>query len=623
MCGICGVFYFDPQHRATDAEVRRMRDVQFHRGPDGAGLHLEGPVGLGHRRLSIIDVQGGAQPLSNEDGSVWISFNGEIYNYPALMRELKSSGHHFQTSSDTEVVVHLYEELGSRCVESLNGIFAFAIWDSNRKTLLLARDRLGIKPLHYHRGTEALFFASEIKGVLAADGVACVPNVSAIREYLTFRHVFGRRTLFDGIDALEPGTFLEVDSRGVRQTRYWRVDPGAYAARTDCEWEECTESLLAEAVRMQMISDVPLGTFCSGGIDSSLVTALAAKATAQPLNTYTIGYRLADWDERPFARLVTDRYGAIAGEIEIDGAEFAEAVRTLHGFNDEPLTHPSSIPLFLLSGLARRSVKVVLSGEGSDEAFMGYPRHLIVATHRWISAIAGDTLRAGVGWMARVAPTRRARMLGRGLRGNLRDAILFNAAFVEAKGVDALVSAEVPDDGLSEREAALATVDTAHPLLGLARYELETYLPIALDRLDRMTMAQSLEARVPFLDHRLVELALALPMRLKLRGGTNKWLIRRIARKHLPNPVIHRRKVGFGVPLSVWLRELPILRDAVRDLSNSTLVREGLLKRDEIKRLGALHLRGHENHAEVLWLLINLTWWYEDLPRRWPTREGL
>ncbi len=368
MCGICGRLNFDGRPVEPD-EITAMRDVMVHRGPDGEGLHVDGPIGLGHRRLSIIDLAGGHQPLANEDGTVTIVFNGEIYNFAELRRGLVDRGHVMATRSDTEVIVHLYEELGDRCVERLRGMFAFAIWDSRRRRLLLARDRLGIKPLYYTAAAGSLLFASEIKSLLRSSAVTAAPDPRGLRRYLAYRHPYGNGTLFDGICQLPPGHVLVADAATTSLRRYWDVPTRHTSDRGDDAGQFL--SLLDESVQLRMISDVPLGAFLSGGIDSSAITALMARHTER-VKTFSIGFVPGDENELSWARLVADRCGADHHEFTLGSEDFFTLLQTLVWHHDEPMMFPASIPLYLLSRESKRVATVMLAGEGADELLAGY-----------------------------------------------------------------------------------------------------------------------------------------------------------------------------------------------------------------------------------------------------------
>ena len=616
MCGIAGALTFHPGSKPNRAIIDKMIGALSHRGPDGSGVEVIGPAVLGHRRLSIIDIQGGHQPMCNEDGTVWVTYNGEIYNYQEIRSRLSAKGHTFRSRSDTEILVHLYEELGWDLLEELNGIFAFGLWDSKRQRLLLARDRLGIKPLYYHNHGDAFWFASEIKALRQVPGIPSDPNLGAFREYLTFRTVFGERTLFAGVRELLPGTAIEIGS-GVMKTRtYWTPNMEYARAERESTSLATLDRTMSSAVHAQLMSDVPLGSFCSGGIDSSLVAGLAAENSEERLNTYCIGYGgdEAEWDERPYARLVADRYQTKHHELVVTGQRFRDGLFEARRYNDEPLSHPSSVPLYLLSQLAREKVKVVLSGEGSDEFFAGYPRHKAVLVYAAMEARLHGAGRRVVGKLLSGIPGRRISILANTLQQDKASALLLNCAFVMPSEVRALISPDVPGSWLGDRRALLMNGDQEEDMLDqLARIEIATYLPIALNRLDRMSMAHGLEARVPFLDNRLMSLALAIPPQQKLNLFTNKKAIRDLAKEYLPAAVINRRKVGFGVPVANWLHHTGSLSDQLRQLLSGTLVREGIVDRPGLEEVVKHHRNGWANNTEVLWLLMNLDAWLGEL----------
>jgi asparagine synthase (glutamine-hydrolysing) len=502
-----------------------MRDVLTHRGPDGAGVYYGPGVGLGHRRLSIIDLQGGSQPLANEDETVWVTFNGEIYNYRALAHSLGQRGHRFRTRSDTEVLVHAYEEYGLDLVSHLRGMFAFALHDVTRNRTVLVRDHLGIKPLFYAIADGSLFFASEAKAVLAAFDQAPTIDAKALQEYLTFRYVAWSRSFFEGVQRLPPGHLAVWEDGRLHVRRYWSVTGRPLATPPgSAEAVVALEALLEAAVQSQLVSDVPLGTFCSGGVDSGLVTRCAAHRSTGALHTFSVGFDEPAWDETPLARDTAARFDTQHHVLVARGDEFADLLSRLIWYNDEPLSHPNSMPLYLLSRYARDYVKVVLTGEGADELFGGYPRYHLARINaasahlpRWATAAAGQ--------VTRIIPGHRPALFGRLLPRTYEDAILYNSAYVDPQLVEALTGRPL-DSGMAERRRlVLESIVPDDPIASISRYELQTYLGCALERMDKMSMASGLEGRVPFLDVELVEWGLALPSALKVRGRATKLLL--------------------------------------------------------------------------------------------------
>jgi len=586
-----------------------MRDALAHRGPDGAGVYYGPGVGLGHRRLSIIDLDGGAQPLANEDETVSVVCNGEIYNYRALAAELVSRGHRFRTRSDTEVLVHAYEEYGLAFVSRLEGMFALALHDSVRNRTVLARDHFGIKPLFYATADDGLYFASEPKAILAVLDQAPAMDAAALQEYLTFRYVAWNRTFFEGIQRLPPGHLAVWDGGRLNVSCYWSVTDRPVSAVAPPDATDALEALLDRAVESQLMSDVPLGTFCSGGVDSGLVTAYAARHTTGALHTFSVGFEDPAWDETPLARDTASRFGTQHHVLVARGEDFADLLGRLIWYHDEPLSHPNSMPLYLLSEYARRYVTVVLTGEGADELFGGYPRYhlarLNAAVARWPRWIS-----SGAGHAANLIPGRRAALVGRLLPRSFEEAILFNSAYVDPQLVEALTGQLLPEATAERRRLVQRSVVPNDPVATISRYELQTYLGCALDRMDRMSMAWGLEGRVPFLDIPLVEWGLSLPSSGKLRGRVNKRVLKLLGERTLSPKVVRGRKSGFGLPLGAWFRGGPFaaLLDRLRDPGHPAA------SHFDPRTLHALleaHLSGRADHGEALWLISNVYVWHE------------
>lgn len=591
-----------------------MRDVIAHRGPDGFGAHCADGVGLGHRRLSIIDVEGGAQPLSNEDGSVWVTFNGEIYNYAELTHRLERRGHVFRTHSDTEVLVHAYEEYGDDFVRELNGMFAFAIHDMRRRRVLLARDHLGIKPLFYAIQADTLVFASEIKAVLAGLGATARLRPEALQEYLMFRYVAGAGTFFDGVNRLPAGHLGIHEANRFHVRPYWTPPKRGHAsAATLRDAAEHTEALLVRSVDSQMMSEVPLGSYCSGGIDSGLVTGYASAASPHRLQTFAVGFRDPAWDESALAAETAARFGTRHSTVIAEPAEFLELLGKLVWYHDEPLSHPNAIPLYQLSRFARRSVTVVLTGEGADELFCGYPRYHIARVSGMLHRLPPVGRRAMASAATRVRGHRAAKLADLVSR-SVDDGLILNSAYVAPELVARLTGAPV-EGALAERRRLLAAARASDDDVDtLSRYELLTYLGCALDRMDRMSMACSLEGRVPFLDIPLVEHALSLPTAMKLGFRETKRVLKVLARRRLTPAVAHRSKSGFGVPLGDWFRS-PILAPALDRLRDPEHPAAQHFDRAELARVLAEHAAGRADHGEALWMLTNVYAWQDVVAR--------
>jgi asparagine synthase (glutamine-hydrolysing) len=610
MCGIAGIVSLDRRRPVDPARLERMRDVLAHRGPDGAGVWCEGPVGLGHRRLAIVDLPGGAQPMPNEDESAWLVFNGEIYNHAALRPGLEARGHVYRSRSDTETIVHLYEDEGEGCVERLDGMFAFAIWDRRDGRLLLARDRLGIKPLYYALTGEELLFASELKAILAA-GVRPELDRSVLPEYLATRFVSGEETFFAGVRKLLPGHTLSWSAdEGVRIRRYWSV-PSAVDRSPQDRRERALEvrGRVEAAVRSHLMSDVPLGVFLSGGLDSSLLAALMARMADDPIRSFAVGLDEPDANELRYARLVAGAVGALHRDVTVTREEFFAALPELVWHEDEPIAFPSSVLLNFVSRLAAGEVKVVLTGEGADELFLGYDWYRVTA---WNERL-GRAYRTVTPERARSAVRRlvaRRRYAGRSflaLGEGPRALHCENfAVFGDALRGELLSEPEQRDpyEGWLRAygEGAGATLER------MSRADLQTFVVELLMKQDQMSMAASIESRVPFLDHALVEHVAAMPGGFRLRGLRTKAVLRDAARDLVPPEILKRRKMGFPVPVDRWLRgpSWPLVEELVL---GERALRRGLFEPAALRRLADEHRGGAARHGERLWVLANLELW--------------
>ncbi len=616
MCGIAGLLAFDPAVVQTSRPITAMRDALTHRGPDGAGVWMGGPVALGHRRLAIVDVDGGHQPMSNEDGTVWVVFNGEIYNHADLRPDLIAQGHRYRTRSDTETIVHLYEAYGDGLVDRLQGMFAFAVWDTVRRRLLLARDRLGIKPLYYAIAGGQLLFASEIKA-LVAGGWRPRFNEDVLPEFLANRYVSGTETLFAGVRKLAPGHLLSwTPESGVTLRRYWRL-PAPATPDTSGSLGEEAETLresLRGAVRRHLMSDVPLGVFLSGGLDSSALAALAASEVTGPLQTFSVGFREAAANELPYARRVARALGAEHHEVQVTPGEYFEALPDLVWRQDEPLAFTSNVPLYFVSRLAQSHVKVVLTGEGADELFLGYNRYRVTLWNERLGALMGavmpPALRHEVRDLVPRLPRRLRRYVSRsflGVEQTCRALFFDNFAVFPARQQRRVLARDGRRDpyefGLRcYQQAAGGALDR------MSATDLQTYLCELLMKQDRMSMAASIESRVPFLDDVLVGEVARMPSRLKLHGWQTKAVLRRAVARLLPPEILTRRKMGFPVPFGGWLRDgfRPVVDEFV--LGGRAAAR-GLFRPERIRDLVHEHRRGAADHGERLWLLINLEIW--------------
>jgi asparagine synthase (glutamine-hydrolysing) len=618
MCGIVGILSLDPNRGVDRGRLEKMRDVLRHRGPDGEGTWLEGGVGLGHRRLAIVDVAGGQQPMANGDGSAWLVFNGEIYNHPQLQPELEARGHAYRTHCDAETILHLYDEEGDRCVHRLRGMFAFAIWDRRRQRLLLARDRLGIKPLYYAVTDREIVFASEIKAILASGAVRPSFNEGVLAEYLASGFVAGEETFFRGIRKLPPAHVLTWSpGQGVREERYWRLPSTRDAAAGSME-DHARElrRRLDDVVRGHLMSDGPVGLFLSGGIDSSGLAGLMAPMMEGRLRSFSVGFDEAGANELPYARMAARAAGAEHREVVVSADRFFDALPRLVWHEDEPIAFPSSVPLYFVSRLARDHVKVVLSGEGADELFLGYNRYRVTAWNEKLGGIwqglMPSAARRRVAAAIQALPVSARRYAGRtflavppGPRNLFYDNFaVFPDALRQSLFRDSAAAAADPYAEPMRAYAAAqgGTIERA------STADLQTYLVELLMKQDQMSMAASVESRVPFLDHELVEYAVQLPTRFKLQGWRTKAVLRRALKDVVPAPILTRRKMGFPVPIGRWLRG-PFASLVEEFVTSERALGRGLLDPDAVRRLAGSHRAGAE-HGTRLWLLLNLEIWH-------------
>lgn len=612
MCGIAGIVNFNTE-QMDDRIVKKMIDVMAHRGPDGEGVYGSRHVVLGHRRLSIIDVEGSTQPLCNEDESIWITFNGEIYNYPELRKKLIDKGHSFKTKGDTETLVHLYEEYGAGMVTHLQGMFAFAIWDSNKQLLLLARDRIGIKPLYYCSADGSFIFASEIKALLQHPCVKPNARRQSVWHYLTYRSVPCPDTIFEDVYKLNPGHTLVVSGSGCSKKKYWDIPLSTEQSLSNADRQEDTierevESLLLKSVKRRLISDVPLGAFLSGGVDSSLIVAMMSKLTDSQVKTYSVGFNNFASSEVSYAGIVAERYNTNHHELILEEDCFAENLEKMTWMRDMPLSEPADVPLHLLAKMARHDVKVLLSGEGSDELFAGYPKY------------AYDRFAPAVNWMPKLfiqelgglfpAKMRRAEVALRSLcekKHTDRWAQWFSPFTSKEKmrlfGNCDIFEGPIEDYAFNARRC--------HGLDAMLYVDCKLWLPEnLLERGDRMTMAASVECRVPFLDHEFIEYAFGLPADVKLRKFSRKWQIKQIARKYLPDTIIDRPKVGFSLPLNQWFRGQ--LRDMCYDRICSRCGIAGeFFDKKVLEKILDDHCARRKDNSLKIWTLLTLAIWHD------------
>jgi asparagine synthase (glutamine-hydrolysing) len=620
MCGICGIVLSDPNARVNPRVIERMSDAIAHRGPDDDGQYVNGNVGLGFRRLSIIDLSGGHQPMANEDETVWIAYNGEIFNHAEHRPPLEARGHQFRTRSDTEAIVHLYEEYGSACPRKLRGMFGFAIWDEKRRSLLLARDRSGIKPMFYATTPGGdLVFGSEIKAILASGMVMPEVDDAAVAEYFALGTVSGNRTLFRGVSKLEPGHTLTWKDGRVSIERYWSppaYEPGRLVVRDLAEAADEFWRRFVEAVDITLMSDVPLGVFLSGGLDSSLIVAAMRERGVSELRTFSVGFAEAEASELPFARIVAKTFETEHHEVACTADDFFNALPRLTRHRDHPLTFSASIPLFFVSELAVSSVKVVLTGEGSDELFAGYGRY----PRALLNLRAGGALDSVLPNAARGSLARAIRRLGDDYVGSrLKRSFLARASSFEESYLEPFADFDAAHRALVLNGHAGGAYSELGPLIdrkllavnpleAMLRFDQVTYMEELLAKQDQMSMAASLESRVPFLDHHLIEWAAQLPPDVKLRGGSGKALVRLAAERVLPRSITHAKKRGFLVPLTRWLRDRgqDIFGEYMPE-SNDSLVSSAY-----VRRLLDEH-RGGRDHTARLWRVLAFQVWRREL----------
>ncbi|MCH7930894.1 MAG: asparagine synthase (glutamine-hydrolyzing) [Proteobacteria bacterium] len=621
MCGIAGVWSPEPLAEGTDARLRAMADVLVHRGPDGEGVWTDGQVGFGHRRLAIIDLSpAAAQPMSDAEGVIHVVHNGEVYNFPQLREELMALGYQFKSRSDTEVIVNGYKQWGEAVVGRLRGMFAFAIWDSRNRRLLLARDRAGQKPLYYTWRDGTLIFGSEIKAILAWPGVPREPDLTAIHHYLTFMYVPAPFTAFAGIRRLAAAHTMVVEADGAsRIERYWSLPaPEAARPRPRAELAEEITARLDEAVRLRMISDVPLGAFLSGGVDSASVVASMARVSDRPVKTFTIGFAHDQYDERRYARMVAERFATDHNEFVVEADAVAVLPQIVWHYG-EPFADSSAIPTWYVSEITRRHVTVALNGDGGDESFLGYPRYTGCRVGAWADALPGParTLMAALG---RALPfeTSQRRLL-RYARRFLVDAdappaeryVRWITLFTDAqKGA---LYGDAMRDCLAERSADVAMVWLGGGTFDVARAayaDIHTYLPDdLLVKVDVATMAHGLEGRSPFLDHELMGFAATIPARAKMPGTETKALLKSVMTERLPRELLYREKMGFSAPIEHWLR------DELKEMAFDTLLSpraraRGLFDADGVRRLLDEHVAGARPHHHRIWALLMLELWF-------------
>ncbi|MBU8922901.1 MAG: asparagine synthase (glutamine-hydrolyzing) [Bacteroidales bacterium] len=638
MCGIAGIFHFESRRKVDPVLLRRMTDLLTHRGPDDSGYFIEGRTGLGHRRLSIIDLKTGGQPMTTPDGTVTIAFNGEIYNFRELRKKLKASGHSFQTNSDTEVILASYRQWGTKCLEQFNGMFAIAIWDSSRNRLMLARDRLGIKPLYTAVVDNTLLFASEVKSILAHPKFKRQADPESISSYLGYRCVPGDRTLFKDIEKLSPGHLMVCENGYISREQYWDI-PFKPGGRDQGEehYIKKISALMKKSVKRRMISDVPIGAYLSGGLDSSIIVSLMAQMSNEPIKTYTVGFPEEDFNERGFARAVADMYGTDHKEIIIDDRDYTDMIPELIRYKDAPLAVANEVPLHIMSRELKKDITVVLSGEGADELFAGYGRIFRSPFDFERSRFLEND--------KTILPEYREQLLSKirqiyGAGSFLDELDHFTRKYHWMSMLDKerLLSRELLDNIDNDSRVMKVFADQFKTAEGLSHYEKLLYvfqkihLENLLMRVDMTTMATSVEARVPFVDHELIEYVFNIPFHHKIRWksdvhrvmaaymssdeisevfDTPKYILKKAFTGSLPEEVITRKKMGFPVPLNKWLggRYMNFIKEILLDRRTYS---RGIFNVPAIEKIiGSEKVEDH-NTALKLWMLMNLEIWFRE-----------
>jgi asparagine synthase (glutamine-hydrolysing) len=616
VCGIAGLFNFRSFAPADARVVEQMTRILSYRGPDADGLFVSGPVGFGHRRLSILDLsEKGRQPMQLADGRYVITYNGEVYNYVELREALERDGRTFRTDTDTEVVLALYARDGASCLDHLNGMFAFAIWDRDERRLFVARDRIGIKPLYYVETRDGIAFASEAKSLFLVPGVPCEVAEPVLGTYMAFGYVPGEETLFRGIRKLLPGHYLTADAGGIGSKQYWDVDYAPHPTRTPQETADELRALLLDAMRIHLRSDVPVGVFLSGGLDSSATVALLTEGGVRNIKTFSVAYREGKgFDESPYARLVADRFQTTHKVLYLDAAKFQGFIPDYVWHMDEPVTEAAAISLYFIAKLLREDVVVALSGEGADELFAGYE---IYRYMRWLEGyrkLPQWLRQAALDHVARAVPHPKARKYAR-LAGLPLDRRYIGVSLHDVEDARALFTDEARAslDTWAPHQILAAYYDRTEgrdPLTRMLYTDLKTWLvDDLLIKADKMTMANSVELRVPFLDYRVVEYAATIPSDMKIHRGKVKWVLKEAMKHRLPRQILERTKVGFPTPLALMFSQ--DLSGYLRDLLLSSRSRSrGYFKSDRVARLIDEHAAGRADHHELLWKLVVLEEWH-------------
>ena len=618
MCGICGVVDFDRSEAVSAELLQRMNDTLKHRGPDDAGIHLAPHVGLGHRRLSIIDVAGGHQPLSNEDKTVWVLLNGEIYNYPELRERLLKRHHAFTTRSDTEVIAHLYEDEGEACFAQLRGMFAIALWDARKRHLLLARDRVGKKPLFYsHQGAQVIF-GSELKALLASQDLDRAVDPQAICDYFSLGYVPAPKTIYRSVRKVLSGHYLRFSPQGIKDVQYWDLSFANSRQQTEEQWCELLKSVICEATRVRLMSEVPLGAFLSGGVDSSSVVAFMSRLMNRPVTTCSIGFEEEGYNEGPFARRIAEKFGTDHHEHTVKPSA-VDVVNKLAWHYDEPFADSSAVPTYYVSWVARQHVTVALGGDGGDENFAGYRRYYFDRFDNRIRHVLPFAIRRPVfgtlgryyphlGWAPRFLRGKSTfqSLACSPLEGYFRSVSIFRPEEKHKLLSADLRSATKGYDTLDVFRQYYDRADAFDPLSRIQYLDIKTYLTDdILAKVDRASMAVSLEVRAPLLDHKLMELVAGIPAALKLRGTNGKYILKKALEPILPSEILYRPKQGFSIPIDRWFRRE--LKDLAQEVLFST--KDGVLRTSYLKKIWEQHQKGRADRSAYLWAVLMFRIW--------------
>lgn len=623
MCGISGIYNYLDNKPVDPEAVSKMTYSLKHRGPDDEGYYIHDNIGLGFRRLSIIDLERGNQPLANEDSSLWIVFNGEIYNYRELREQLIARGHRFRTDSDTEVIVHLYEDHGFACLEFLRGMFGFALWDTKEQLLFLARDRIGKKPLLYVQGKGCLAFASELKALLKLEGISKEIDLAALDDYLSLQYIPHPATIIQGIRKLPPAHYLVCDHRGITINRYWKLDYSRKLQLSEKEYAEAILANLKEATRIRLRSDVPVGALLSGGIDSGAVVGMISQISDQPIKTFSVGFHEEKFNELPYARKIADKFLTNHTEIVLK-PEVIGLLPTLAYFFDEPFADSSAIPAYYISSIAAQQVKVVLTGDGGDESFAGYPRYRKIQWFKLLQRFPQSTIKTFEQWAIELlfGLDKQAEKLNRMDKKILRALFPDLRCFHFREFFNGRIKKQLYSEFLQQelnhahieriksmRQAGSANAEGMNIVDRMLALDFDWYLPDDLMyKTDIASMANSLEARCPFLDHQFLEFSAAIPPKWKVRRGTGKYILKKALESLLPHENIHRKKMGFTVPLHHWFRKE--LKDLSHDLLLSRNSRcRSLFQIPYIEKMLQEHLAYKSNHGRRLWALVMLEMW--------------